>query len=82
MVYRKCIVPSCENTSITARQKTFIQVPLEENRQKLWLKATRLNNPEEISTKCVIYVCEDHFNVSYLNLNRGDYISVQYIIQK
>ena len=63
MVYRYCMVPNCKNTTITARDKTFINVPLNPKQRKLWLRAAR-RDPKDLSAKSHLHVCEDHFNVS------------------
>ncbi|CAH1123022.1 unnamed protein product [Ceutorhynchus assimilis] len=60
--YHWCIVPMCENTSIKTPQKTFIQVPRQENRRKLWLDMVR-RNPKQFSKATSVFVCEDHFDL-------------------
>ena len=63
MVYRYCIVPGCKSTTISTPGKIFIKLPIEEKQRKIWLKAMR-RQPEDISLKNHVYLCEDHFNVS------------------
>lgn len=66
MVYRYCMVPQCRSTTVATPSKTFISVPLEKNKRKIWLKAAR-RDPKDISAKSNIWICEDHFNVSKLD---------------
>nr|CAI5834346.1 unnamed protein product [Callosobruchus analis] len=59
-MYYWCIVPECKNTSISTPEKVFIKVPTEERRRKQWIVPV---SREDISRQ-VIFVCEDHFDVS------------------
>lgn len=65
MYYKYCITPQCNNTTVSTPNKTFIRVPENAKKRKLWLRACR-RDPASISASSRAYVCEDHFNVSTL----------------
>ena len=56
MVYWYCMVPKGKNTTITARDKTFINVPLNPKQRKLWLRTVR-RDPKDLSAKSHLRVC-------------------------
>ncbi|GBO05359.1 Speckle-type POZ protein [Araneus ventricosus] len=65
--YKYCIVPKCRNTTVTAPDKLFINVPKNYVIRKKWCKAMKRDpklNPE-LSASSVPHVCGDHFDVSY-----------------
>lgn len=65
--FRWCIVPYCKNTSFRTPTKLFIVVPKQPEMRKTWIQLTG-RDPAEISSLSVIYICEDHFDVSYVKL--------------
>ncbi|GBM33467.1 hypothetical protein AVEN_55789-1 [Araneus ventricosus] len=63
--YKYCIVPYCTNTTRTAPDKLFIDVPRNDFLRKKWCKAMRRDdalNPKLTSTS-TRHVCGDHFDL-------------------
>lgn len=56
---KKCFVPACPNTSISAPEKKNLSIPKEKSRRKLWCEAVGI--PATASHR--LYCCEDHFKV-------------------
>lgn len=65
MVAKKCLVPICQNTT-DILNKIFIHVPRNVDVQKNWRTALKL--PETVHVSRNHVVCEDHFNVSIINV--------------
>lgn len=68
--YKYCIVPMCNNTSLSTPMKIFFNVPRnEENRQK-WCKVMKRDEVKNVklSATTPLFCCEDHFCVSYLKI--------------
>lgn len=63
MSYKWCVVPQCTNTSIKTPEKVFLSVPTNPKKRKLWLRLAR-REPNSVSMRTNIFMCEDHFNVS------------------
>ncbi|GBL71976.1 hypothetical protein AVEN_123075-1, partial [Araneus ventricosus] len=62
--YKYCIVPKCSNTTVTAPDKLFINVPKTYVIRKKWCKAMKRDpklNPES-SASSIRHVCGDHFD--------------------
>ncbi|GBM33466.1 hypothetical protein AVEN_55788-1 [Araneus ventricosus] len=63
--YKYCIVPYCTNTTVTAPDTLFINVPKNDVLRKKWCKAMKRDdkaNPK-LSTTSVRHVCGDHFDL-------------------
>ncbi|KAJ8912491.1 hypothetical protein NQ315_014591 [Exocentrus adspersus] len=54
-----CFMPKCSSTSVSTPNKTFISVPMNNEKRKKWFKAVRRDMPQ---SKSVFFCCEDHFN--------------------
>ena len=65
--YRYCMVPMCPNTIKSTPDKVFFAVPRDPNIRKQWCKVMRRDNVSPISRQ---HCCEDHFNVSILDLDK------------
>lgn len=70
--YRWCIISQCKNTSVKSKEKTFISVPIEKAARQIWIENCG-RNPAEFSSTSVIYVCEDHFDVSIVKYSHIEY---------
>ncbi|KAL1448390.1 hypothetical protein WDU94_010905 [Cyamophila willieti] len=55
-----CYVPLCSNTSLNSN-KIFIHVPLNIKIRKQWFEIAK--RPFNVSDKCTMYACEDHFDI-------------------
>lgn len=62
--YKYCLVPRCKNTTSKAPNKLFFLVPQGKIRAK-WCKIMRR---DQVSPTTPLYCCEDHFDVSILNI--------------
>lgn len=58
-----CLVLACKNTSLTHPNKEFIQVPSEKTLRIQWFQAAG-RDPNTLSFKSSLFICEDHFDVS------------------
>lgn len=61
--YRWCIVPNCKNTTLKTPEKLFNRVPNDFHMGNIWLELSG-RDPSKLSTKSLLHLCEDHFNVS------------------
>lgn len=55
-----CFVPCCTNSSINS-SKIFLNVPLNLKTRMHWFDMA--NRPYNVSDKCTMYACEDHFKL-------------------
>lgn len=62
---KNCLVRSCGNSTIQTPEKRFVSLPSNIQMRFKWLQLAG-RNPEEYSNKSVLFICEDHFNVSKL----------------
>lgn len=59
---RKCFVPSCKNSTVTAPNKVFLHVPAKDEVRRHWFLAVgRLSEYRYMPR--IAHCCEDHFNV-------------------
>ncbi len=59
--------PNCANTTIKTAEKLFFNVPKDPTARNFWLRVShRLDKPSE---KSVLFCCEDHFDVNFINSN-------------
>lgn len=65
-IYKYCIVPICKNTTISAPDKIFFNVPRSAEIRRKWCEVIGREDTEgsQLSERTTLYCCEDHFNVS------------------
>ena len=63
--WRWCFVPGCKNTSVSAPNKIFLQVPKDLKTRRLWARLARREDASTLNSRNVWFCCEDHFNVSW-----------------
>ncbi|XP_061725726.1 zinc finger protein ZFP2-like isoform X2 [Cydia pomonella] len=61
-MYRWCIVPNCNNSTSKTPEKLFIKVPNDIYMRNVWLELSG-RDPTTLSTKSILYLCEDHFDL-------------------
>ncbi|KAJ8911817.1 hypothetical protein NQ315_014242 [Exocentrus adspersus] len=65
MVFKFCVVPSCNTTNENHPEKLFLTVPKNPVRRESWARAIKVSHIPFNGKYCV---CEDHFNVSFCNI--------------
>lgn len=72
--WRWCFVPGCKNTSVSAPNMIFLQVPKNLKTRRLWARLARREDASTLNSRNVWFCCEDHFNVSWWVFGSTEYL--------